>query len=60
MKPLKPEERFHLLLEMGDGIFNHLSENVEVVLIVPNFKEEVASMKNRYIHHEWLEIQKFV
>ena len=42
MKTLKPEDRFHLLLEMGEWMYNHLSEEIDDVLIVPNFKEEKA------------------
>ena len=40
MKTLKTEDRFHLLLEMGAWMYNHLSEEVDSVLIVPSFKEE--------------------
>ena len=40
MKTLKPEDRFHLLLEMGDWMYNPLSEEIEDVLMVPNFEEE--------------------
>ncbi len=41
MKALNPEDRFHLLLEMGEWMYNNLSEEVEDVLMVPNFEKEV-------------------
>ena len=41
MKTLNPEDRFHLLLEMGEWMYNNLSEEVEDVLMVPNFEKEV-------------------
>ena len=40
MKTLKPEERFHLLLEMGEWMYNPISEEMEDVLMVPNFEEK--------------------
>tara|TARA_B100001996_G_C18625353_1_gene579528 strand:+ start:716 stop:838 length:123 start_codon:yes stop_codon:yes gene_type:complete len=40
MKTVKPEDRFHLLLETGAWMYNHFSEEVDSVLIVPSFKEE--------------------
>ena len=40
MKSLNPEERFHLLCEMGEWMYNPLSEEIEEVLMVPNFEEE--------------------
>ena len=42
MKSLNPEERFHLLCEMGEWMYNPLSEEIEEVLMVPNFEEEEA------------------
>ena len=41
MKTLNPEDRFHLLLEMGEWMYNNLSEEIEDVLMVPNFEKEV-------------------
>ena len=43
MKSLNPEERFHLLCEMGEWMYNPLSEEIEEVLMVPNFEEEEAA-----------------
>ena len=40
MKTLNPEDRFHLLLEMGEWMYNPLSEEIEDVLMVPTFKQE--------------------
>ena len=40
MKSLSPEERFHLLCEMGEWMYNPLSEEIEDVLMVPNFGEK--------------------
>ena len=40
MKTLNPEDRFHLLCEMGEWMYNPLSEEIEEVLMVPNFEEE--------------------
>ena len=37
MKTLNPQERFHLLCEMGEWIYNPLSLEIEDVLMVPNF-----------------------
>ena len=41
MKTLNAEDRFHLLLEMGEWMYNPLSEEIDDVLIVPNFEKEV-------------------
>jgi hypothetical protein len=43
MKNLSSEDRFHLLLEMGDWMYNPLSEEIDDVLMVPNFEEKEAS-----------------
>jgi len=43
MKTLNPEDRFHLLCEMGEWMYNPLSEEIEEVLMVPNFEEEEAA-----------------
>ena len=43
MKNLSSEDRFHLLLEMGDWMYNPLSEEIDDVLMVPNFEEEEAA-----------------
>ena len=40
MKSLNSEERFHLLCEMGEWMYNPLSEEIEDVLMVPNFGEK--------------------
>ena len=40
MKSLKPQERFHLLCEMGEWMYNPLSEEIDYVLIVPSFEEK--------------------
>ena len=37
MKTLNPEDRFHLLLEMGEWMYNPISEEIDEVLIVPDF-----------------------
>ena len=42
MKPLNPEDRFHLLCEMGEWMYNPLSEEIDDVLMVPNFGEKEA------------------
>ena len=43
MKTLNPQESFHLLCEMGEWMYNPLSEEIDDVLMVPNFGEkEVA------------------
>ena len=39
MKTLTPQERCHLLCEMGEWMYNPLSEEIEDVLMVPNFGE---------------------
>ena len=41
MKTLNPQDRFHLLLEMGEWMYNDLSEEMEDVLMVPNFEKEL-------------------
>ena len=43
MKTLYPQDRFHLLLEMGEWMYNPLSEEIDDVLMVPNFEEEEAT-----------------
>ena len=43
MKTLNPQERFHLLCEMGEWMYNPLSEEIEDVLMVPNFGEKEAA-----------------
>ena len=43
MKSLNPEERFHLLCEMGEWMYNPISEEIEKVLMVPNFGEKEAA-----------------
>ena len=43
MKSLNSEERFHLLCEMGEWMYNPLSEEIEDVLMVPNFGEKEAA-----------------
>ena len=43
MKTLNPQERFHLLCEMGEWMYNPLSEEIEDVLMVPNFGEKGAA-----------------
>ena len=43
MKFLNPQERFHLLCEMGEWMYNPLSEEIEDVLMVPNFGEKEAA-----------------
>ena len=40
MKTLNSQDRFHLLLEMGEWMYNPISEEMEDVLIVPNFEEK--------------------
>ena len=40
MKTLNPQERFHLLREIGEWMYKPLSEEIEDVLMVPNFEEE--------------------
>tara|TARA_Y100001968_G_scaffold140789_1_gene128787 strand:+ start:220 stop:414 length:195 start_codon:yes stop_codon:yes gene_type:complete len=42
MKTLNPEERFHLLCEMGEWMYNPLSEEIDDVLMVPYFEEKEA------------------
>ena len=43
MKSLNPQERFHLLCEMGEWMYNPISEEIEEVLMVPNFGEKEAA-----------------
>ena len=43
MKSLNSEDRFHLLCEMGEWMYNPLSEEIDDVLIVPNFEEKEAA-----------------
>ena len=40
MKTLNPEDRFHLLLEMGEWMYNPISEEIDEVLMVPNFEQK--------------------
>ena len=43
MKTLNSEDRFHLLCEMGEWMYNPISEEIEDVLMVPNFGEKEAA-----------------
>ena len=43
MKTLNFEERFHLLCEMGEWMYNPISEEIDDVLMVPNFGEKEAA-----------------
>ncbi len=43
MKYLNPQERFHLLCEMGEWMYNPLSEEIDDVLMVPDFGEKEAT-----------------
>ena len=43
MKTLNSQDRFQLLLEMGEWMYNPLSEEIDDVLMVPNFEEEEAT-----------------
>ena len=43
MKSLNSEERFHLLCEMGEWMYNPLSEEIDDVLMCPNFGEKEAA-----------------
>ena len=43
MKYLNSEERFHLLCEMGEWMYNPLSEEIDDVLMVPDFGERGAA-----------------
>ena len=43
MKFLNSEERSHLLCEMGEWMYNPLSEEIDDVLMVPNFGEKEAA-----------------
>ena len=40
---LNSQERFHLLCEMGEWMYNPISEEIDDVLMVPNFEEEEAA-----------------
>ena len=40
MKSLNSEDRFHLLCEMGEWMYNPISEEIEAVLMFPNFEKE--------------------
>ena len=40
MKSLNPQERFHLLCEMGEWMYNPLSEEIDDVLMVPKFHND--------------------
>ena len=37
---LNPQERFHLLCEMGEWMYNPLSEEIDDVLMVPKFHND--------------------
>ena len=43
MKSLNPQERFHLLSEMGEWMYNPISEEIDDVLMVPNLGEKEAA-----------------
>ena len=43
MKTLNPQDRFHLLCEMGEWMYNPLSEKIDYVLMVPDFEEKEAA-----------------
>ena len=43
MKTLNPQDRYQLLLEMGEWMYNPLSEEIDDVLMVPNFGEKEAA-----------------
>ena len=43
MKTLNPQEGFHLLFEMGEWMYNSLSEEIDDVLMVSNFEEKEAA-----------------
>ena len=43
MKTLNPQERFHLLCEMGEWMYNPIDEEIEDLLIVPSFGEKEAA-----------------
>ena len=40
MKTLNSQDRFHLLLEMGEWMYNPISEEIDDVLIVPDFEQK--------------------
>tara|TARA_Y100001963_G_scaffold76950_1_gene106716 strand:+ start:497 stop:691 length:195 start_codon:yes stop_codon:yes gene_type:complete len=41
MKTLNHEDRFHVMLEIGEWYYNDLDEEIEDILMVPNFEKEV-------------------
>ena len=43
MKSINTEERFQLLSEIGEWMYNPFSEGIEDVLIVPDFGEKEAA-----------------
>ena len=43
MKTLNAQERSRLLCEMGEWMYNPLSEEIDDVLMVPNFGEKEAA-----------------
>ena len=43
MKYLKYGDRFHLLCEMGEWMYNPISEEIDDVLMVPSFGEKEAA-----------------
>ena len=40
MKTLNHEDRFHVMLEIGEWFYNDLDEEIEDILMVPNFQKE--------------------
>ena len=40
MKTLNPQDRYQLLLEMGEWMYNPIAEEIDDVLMVPNFEEK--------------------
>ena len=43
IKSLNHEDRFHILCEMGEWMYNPISEEIEDVLMVPDFGEKEAA-----------------
>ena len=43
MKKLNSEERLHLLCEMGEWMYTPPSEEIDNVLMVPDFEEKEAA-----------------
>ena len=43
MKTLNSDDRFYLLCEMGEWMYNPISEEIDDVLMVPNFEEKEAA-----------------